>query len=1214
MKFKLLFYKYLSLNFQTFFIPWLVFNKIFFSFYKKIAFLYINQIYPSIKIFFMSKGVNFQPTLSPEDKSIVMSISSEDLDVNNISYTFQKIAKIFELDQIKIQNVSFVESSFNGKTSKIDDLKKILLFLFLFQKDQFQLLSELTSYFFLEKKTFKLITEVDFEKFSENNNDQMEIFLKILANYDFFTNDLLELASEEKIQPDFMGVILPILNYCYYEIPRECYINILSTDKFTSLEKLKWIDLLLKNSKEPKCKSDSINNTSSLVFTKYIKKTIFEFLIQSLAKENTNLKEFFQKTIFLCLKNNFKEVPKIFAEKIRDDFFTEEFLSRILKENHFEFFNKNLLTGKIRCFLTFDTIWSHILVFLESPTKFLQGIFMLCQIQKLKKLKAHQHLKLISFLKKLAETDKILFFMSCVSPILVLVMISLLTLRLSKMDTPFLKIYKKFALFFKSCALDMFLSLVCDANECEIILFKITFPSSQKLIDILFSEKEFFLEILTDEIILRAMKNSIKPKFQYDYNLLAASSCFLMLKSSFLDYEIEFDPDKEINLQNFLYRPENVSSFMSLLSFSEVHKYENHKKILNFFNFLKKTQLKTIQKNNHIYQFETFVRSIFFRNYLDFFFYVIGFIYIFASFNILIAINFDNISEILEIFSSDYVVPNIYINSTAQTYNFTELSSNFNPLNDYYKNICINNFYYRFNQTKNFDHYKFMNDILSLCSSFTENKDLYAAQDGNFTVACFFSLLFGLRFLLTFVYQYKNKTKVIFDKDSIEEIIIALTTIVLLFLQQNLFSFPVDSLNLIFNSIRHCCCFIIFLFWIRLIGFVDLIQSLAVRIEIIRNMIFDLMSFFIILIFVLFCFATTSYLLFNRTVFANSSFTDIVFSLLGASFANFNLNISDPYSIAFSILLVFFMFFVAIILFNLLIAILSNTYCKMIERGNMEYGHILYKTKRNKKYNKNYGGLILFPSPINFLLYFSLFNYLLSNNQRINNLIVKIGYSFILILFTLVFIITHLVLIPASWLKVFYDIIFLKYRLNKAEKKPKLMIIFLHFIIWLIGGILYLVLLFFVNDLPLFFESAYKFCDNKTESLLFEDFFFHPFVEFIGDLHNENVDKLNFAEFIKRFLERVKKNAGNLRLNWFHRNYLVEWFCINQEIELLNYFQKLIVKDFINISQIKNIIDNLQVTEDLKKKKKVFVLLNIVNLSSVTQILEGKRNSLKNLS
>ncbi len=198
----------------------------------------------------------------------------------------------------------------------------------------------------------------------------------------------------------------------------------------------------------------------------------------------------------------------------------------------------------------------------------------------------------------------------------------------------------------------------------------------------------------------------------------------------------------------------------------------------------------------------------------------------------------------------------------------------------------------------------------------------------------------------------------------------------------------------------------------------------------------------------------------------------------------------------------------------------------MNESGNMEYSKILYEIKKLKNYNKKYGALVLFPIPINFLIIPFIPIYIRSASQSLNLFLVKLGYCILLLVFSLAFILGNLFIIPICWLKMLFNIVTVKYRLNKSQKNPGFNVLIIHFTLWLFFGLLYLVLILLINDLPLFFKSAFEFCDNEFESLPIKDYFFHLFTNLIDELNKENIKTISYEEFHKAYFEIIEVMLG----------------------------------------------------------------------------------------
>ena len=108
-------------------------------------------------------------------------------------------------------------------------------------------------------------------------------------------------------------------------------------------------------------------------------------------------------------------------------------------------------------------------------------------------------------------------------------------------------------------------------------------------------------------------------------------------------------------------------------------------------------------------------------------------------------------------------------------------------------------------------------------------------------------------------------------------------------------------------------------------------------------MIFDMLSFFIILFIDFFAFGSSFYLLFGNSFNLFDSFFNSLRHIISFGLGNYEYFYGNNITIEIisTILIILFLFITNIILFNLLIAILSNVYSKIIERSNIEYSLIL---------------------------------------------------------------------------------------------------------------------------------------------------------------------------------------------------------------------------------------------------------------------------------
>lgn len=1135
--------------------------------------------------------------LNKNENECLSPFSSEENQKNNYEFInpIQNIAKYLKSEGIQFSE-NFIKTAFEN------DLNKILLFLFFFQKNERVILQDFIDHF--KKENFKLVSSETFEIISGQNKNPIDNIFMTLANQNFYSLKLIEFACINSFDMKFIEIVLPLLDYLYFEIPKKNFLAIFKDDQIGYIEKLNWINSLVKHSKfQANSKGNSKIKTLSSNIKSFLKKNILKLQMHYNANKNeekSNFQELIKKIFLVCLSNKYFYLINFFSKEFKNSF---DVLSEILSEQAFNIFNKAVKKHKIRPYLETESAWDHILSFLESKKHCIQGFLMLCKIRKIEKLKMQQHSELITFLENFLNDDKFYYLLYCVNPILVLVKISLFCLKLSQLNTPLFKIYKQFSEFFRSLANQMFHKTVNNVKLCKIILFKVCYPSSEKLIELLFQEKVFFTVILSQEIILATIKSSITSKYQFDNNIFIASSSYNILKSSNLNYDLKINNQLNPYVMSSYYTEKSIKT---QTYFTQNSENVSHLKLINVFKFLKTANMNTVLKTNHSYQFKIFIKTIKIRYILDFISYVACFYFIFGTFNQynLLAANIVNFGDMANLIYGNFDPPLSYINPSAQKYQIMELAQIFNKENDERTMTCILIFYNYFQKTLNLDEYMFVNNYIENCKSFLYTAHSIINTQDSIRYALYLSLLLGSKFIMNIVYQIKVYKKFKFNYEINHDFLRTLLSVIILILEREFWSSSVSTRLILLFSMRLFCTMIIYLFWIAFIGYFELIEIFAVRIQMIKYILKDLGSFLLILLFVNVVFSSTAFSFFCSTVFANQNVIDALFFFLGVSFGNFDLEVNEEYRIGFSLIVIIFMFIVVIILFNLLIAILSNRYTIMNESSNMEYSHVIYEVKKSNNYNKKYGALVLFPIPINFIIIPFLPFFFRNSSQSINSILVKFGYFLVLLGLMGIFLLGNLFLILFCWLKVFYDILTINYKLNKTKKNPGLIIILIHFTSWLFAGLLYLLFVFLINDVPLFLKSAFKYCDNQLESLPINDYFFHLFINLVDDLNKKNIKTISYEEFYNAYLEILEKNSNDFRLNWMNQKFTFREFDKIQKTEIQFFLKRLVIDSFIDIDMIKIIVDNFRLTESLTKKGSTYLkLLNILNLTQTKKIL-----------
>ena len=170
-----------------------------------------------------------------------------------------------------------------------------------------------------------------------------------------------------------------------------------------------------------------------------------------------------------------------------------------------------------------------------------------------------------------------------------------------------------------------------------------------------------------------------------------------------------------------------------------------------------------------------------------------------------------------------------------------------------------------------------------------------------------------------------------------------------------------------------------------------------------------------------------------------------------------------------------FLFLNAIILLNLLIAILSNTYATIIDRSNMEFAQILLTAHANKHLNKYYGFLIILPPPLCIVnLVFLPLIPLIKKPKKFNNFLIKGFYLIIWLTFFLIFNAVSLsIVIPLAWVKIVLLILSNKYLIDNNILKFNKTFFAINLLSWLILGLPYLYFIHFKNDILLFISCSF---------------------------------------------------------------------------------------------------------------------------------------------
>lgn len=229
--------------------------------------------------------------------------------------------------------------------------------------------------------------------------------------------------------------------------------------------------------------------------------------------------------------------------------------------------------------------------------------------------------------------------------------------------------------------------------------------------------------------------------------------------------------------------------------------------------------------------------------------------------------------------------------------------------------------------------------------------------------------------------------------------------------------------------------------WLRFILMLQLTFSFGPMLRIIIVMITDVTKFFMIEAVILLCLTSVSALIFG-SVDSYSSFTGVFFLMFDSGLANYDLTVFSELTIGEEYGQVFIIFIViinAIIMLNFIIAILADTYSKYSTQSlGLYYDGIIQRIPVYED-DSRYGGLIIGSPPFNVAAVILVPFYCCNKDERrlqsCNDTFSKLVYAPIALVFSILFALMNLVLLPFAYLAAIYHKVALLCALSKKKAK-----------------------------------------------------------------------------------------------------------------------------------------------------------------------------------
>ena len=217
------------------------------------------------------------------------------------------------------------------------------------------------------------------------------------------------------------------------------------------------------------------------------------------------------------------------------------------------------------------------------------------------------------------------------------------------------------------------------------------------------------------------------------------------------------------------------------------------------------------------------------------------------------------------------------------------------------------------------------------------------------------------------------------------------------------------------------CCFT----WLMLLASLSNTVTFGPRVAMILKMVTDIVQFLIIYIMQLMAFALVASMAFVKIDQFNGFYETILY-LYNASFGSYSLTLFDSYDrpemrIIGQAFLIFFVFVNLILLLNMVIAMMGNTFGAMSEISKGVYNHAVLQSLPQYKMNKYYGGIVAMVLPLSILSFLTLPLFLCIRNKtrlrQLSDTLKTINYFFIMLPITVIFMVLNLALLPFAYVR-----------------------------------------------------------------------------------------------------------------------------------------------------------------------------------------------------
>ena len=807
-------------------------------------------------------------------------------------------------------------------------------------------------------------------------------------------------------------------------------------------------------------------------------------------KQSDDEREINTKVLEYCFKNKLKSLITYITDNKENILLIPRVILYALENKVYDHLKNHLKNKKLVSCLAEKIILQEIFHLKNDPKTFLDFLQFMYALKDAPFKNEAQRLIYEEFKNFLKNEFKICYCHK--NPLLIFVAFSQIFYRISNKCNNFNYAFIKFA---KDTLSDCkeFVDNYYDFDHLQILVYHSYAPLEKSVLDMIFEDTDFFYPFFEEKRLSTIVRHNFDNCIFYDFNILGKSSLFkAIIEDIDLKYVDYVSKNKEAVtnevLNFFNLGVENAPKKESIKELFENKISENYNVFGSFPKISESIPKKTDDpiEINHFYQRNVFFGANSLRLLIEFIVYFGLFVYI-----LIFTKQYTDGNTFLMKVNSDYILlitshnlPNVtFTNATYAQWLQDDWPKKYNPNYLAYRNASVTSDLYScwdyvYERSFSFN----LSDVLvDDCTNF----NIFTQQfsDMNHTLMALFVVII----LITGDLIIRKGYQIIVLKlhsftamDAFESLNMIISFVILLLYSEFLtISYEnITDFQKRLGLITLFFAIFVFIQWLKITQYIKFWSKFGFIIKTIELMVRKTITFMFVYFINIAAFCSVLYVIYSDgTDF--TSFPKGLRNLFGYSLGQFNFPDPDTalYQCLISIILIVFLVISNIVLLNLLIAILSNVFNKLVSRIDLENSLNYFMLQKEYFFDEKYGNLAFFPRTFNiFLLPLHIIT-IYFESERLALLVINVYYTLFFIIILVFYLVFNILLMPIIWTKILVLIVLNRYYHFAERKLISAQTRSVHFMLWFFFGFFYLIFVVFNNDIPIFVRSAY----NKIE-------------------------------------------------------------------------------------------------------------------------------------